>query len=416
MKQFYSASLTTVLQKTLFFLIVCLGLTTVSFAQVYYGTLAGSNEFPANSSPGTGKTIVTISGNNMRVEVTYSGLVSQTSAGAASGTTASHIHASATQPPLSLINNTGVATQTPTFSGFPQGLGVLGGTYDRTFDMTLATSYNAAYVTANGGTPAAAFAALKTQIAQGRAYLNIHSTAFPGGEIRGYLLPCPTINVSIPDAWALSNGVLPNTVYPAYAPASSLMLQANVSGGTGPYSYSWSNDATSASTTVSPSATTNYWVTVKDQNGCAGMASKTVSMIDVADGKKGDKIVVCHNGKNSLSIANAAVASHLQHGDMLGSCEMNGNTRRLSTNVQAASLAVKVLGNPSRNYFDIQIAGLTNQNVRITVYDNLGRLVESKAQAPNQTIRFGSAYKPGAYLVEIMQGTQKQVVRLLKAK
>ena len=116
MKQFYSASLTTALQKTLFFLIVCLGLTTVSFAQVYYGTLAGSNEFPANSSPGTGKTIVTISGNNMRVEVTYSGLVSQTSAGAASGTTASHIHASATQPPLSLINNTGVATQTPTFS------------------------------------------------------------------------------------------------------------------------------------------------------------------------------------------------------------------------------------------------------------------------------------------------------------
>lgn len=413
MKQFYSASVPTTLKKTLFFVIAFFGISYLSHAQIYYVNLLGSNEFPANTSPGTGKAIISFSGNNMRVQVTYSGLVPQTAAGAPSGTTASHIHTSATHPPLTLLANTGVATTLPTFPGFPQGLG---GTYDQTFDMTLASSYNPAYVTNNGGTPAEAFLRFKTQVAEGRAYLNIHSTAFPGGEIRGYLIPCPSINVSIPNAMALASGVLPNTVYPAYAPASSLTLQANVSGGTGPYSYSWSNGATTASTTVSPTANTTYSVTVKDQNGCPGMTTKTVNMVDVSDGKKGDKILVCHNGKNSLSIASPAVASHLQHGDMLGSCSSNGNAHRLPTeNLQTSNLAVKVFGNPSRSHFDLQLTGLTNKNVRITVYDNLGRVIETRSQQANQTVRFGGSYKPGTYLVEIMQGTQKQTLRLIKA-
>jgi uncharacterized protein (TIGR03382 family) len=63
---------------------------------------------------------------------------------------------------------------------------------DQTLDMTLASSYNPSYITANGGTPASAEAALFAAIAQGRAYLNIHSNTFPGGEIRGFLvIPSP---------------------------------------------------------------------------------------------------------------------------------------------------------------------------------------------------------------------------------
>jgi hypothetical protein len=212
------------------------------------------------------------------VQVTFSGLVALTSAGLPSGTTASHIHAP-TAIPLSLTNTAGVATTTPTFTDFP--LGVRSGTYDHTFDMTLNSSYNPAYITANGGTAASAFIALKAAIAAGKSYLNIHTNAFGGGEIRGYLLPCPAITVSIPDAYALANGTLANTVYPAYAPASSLMLQANVSGGTGPYTYTWSNNATTNSITVSPTVTTTYSVAVADQNGCPGSATKTIQVADI---------------------------------------------------------------------------------------------------------------------------------------
>jgi len=403
MKQFYSRLWLLAIKKTLLLLIVFFGASYVSSGQIYWVSLSGPAEVPANNSPGTGKATITIDAvaNTMRVQVTFSGLVA--------GVTASHIH-SATAVPGS--GTAGVATTLPTFAGFPSG--VTGGTYDQTFNMLLASSYNPSFVTANGGTPASAWTALRAGISAGRAYLNIHSTTFSGGEIRGFLNPCPTINVSIPDAFALPSGVLANTVYPAYSPASSLMLQANVSGGTGPYNYTWSNSATTSSITVSPTATTSYSLAVKDQNGCPGSATKTVNVVNISGGKNGDKIVVCHRG-NSLTIGNSGVADHLGHGDMLGSCEIN-TSRVRSTEVMETGFAIRVLGNPSPNYFDIQIQGNADNNIRLTVYDNLGRVIERKSSLPsNQVVRIGGSYHSGVYLVEIVQGTQKQTFKLVKA-
>lgn len=140
---------------------------------VLHTSLSGANENPANGSLGTGFATVTIDdfAHTLRVEVTFSGLTGNT--------TAAHIHCCTDAP-----GNVGVATQTPTFVGFP--LGVTAGTYDNTFDTTLASSFNASFVTANSdvaGAEAALFAGLQA----GRAYLNIHTTSFPGGEIRGFL-------------------------------------------------------------------------------------------------------------------------------------------------------------------------------------------------------------------------------------
>jgi hypothetical protein len=62
---------------------------------------------------------------------------------------------------------------------------------DNTFDLTLASSWNPAFIAANGGTPGTAEAALFMGMIEGRAYLNIHTSEFPGGEIRGFLEPVP---------------------------------------------------------------------------------------------------------------------------------------------------------------------------------------------------------------------------------
>jgi len=146
----------------------------------YSASLSGLNESPVNASPATGLAMVTIDDvlNTMHVQVTFSGLLGTV--------TASHIHCCTAAP---LTGTAGVATTTPTFAGFP--LGVTSGTYDNTLDMTLASSYNPAFVTAHGGTTAAAEAFLFNGMALGETYLNIHTTMFAGGEIRGFLTAIP---------------------------------------------------------------------------------------------------------------------------------------------------------------------------------------------------------------------------------
>jgi hypothetical protein len=67
-------------------------------------------------------------------------------------------------------------------------LGGNSGNYDHTFDLRDAGSWNKAFITAHGGTPAGAEAALLAGLAADKAYLNIHSKpVFGGGEIRGFL-------------------------------------------------------------------------------------------------------------------------------------------------------------------------------------------------------------------------------------
>src|ERR1035438_1981148 len=107
----------------------------------FSAALSGPNESPANASLGPGVAVVTYEGTTimLQVQVTFSGLTGST--------TASHIHAATPTPGT---GTAGVATTTPTFAGFP--LGVTSGSYFNILDLTLLSSYNPAYVTANGGT------------------------------------------------------------------------------------------------------------------------------------------------------------------------------------------------------------------------------------------------------------------------
>ena len=152
----------------------------------YVAGLSGANENPVNASPATGFALVIIdtTAHTLVIDVVFADLTAPN--------TAAHIHCCVAPP-----GNAVVATPTPTFPGFPTG--TTSGVYFNTLDLTMDSSFRAGFITSSGGTAAAAEAVLAAGLAAGQAYFNIHTSTYPGGEIRGFLEPVPE-----PATWLLT--------------------------------------------------------------------------------------------------------------------------------------------------------------------------------------------------------------------
>jgi hypothetical protein len=157
---------------------------SVSGASIYAAKLSGVNA--GNASTGTGSAVVTLNGNTLGVLVTFTGL--------GSPDVAAHIHCCGplgTDEPVALP-----------FTTFP--LGATAGMFTSpSYDLMNAATYQAAFLTANGGTAASAEAALIAGLNGGMTYVNIHTQNFPGGEIRGQLGAVPE-----PSTMLLAGGAL----------------------------------------------------------------------------------------------------------------------------------------------------------------------------------------------------------------
>jgi CHRD domain/PEP-CTERM motif len=145
----------------------------------FIATLNGPSENPSNASPGTGmaSVIFNAAADSLQITSIFSGL--------ASPTTVAHIHCCVAAP-----GNAIPATAVPTLPGFP--VGMTAGLYPTTtFNTSLASTYNPAFITANGGSAAGAELALLNGLLAGQAYFNIHTQALPNGEIRGFFAAVP---------------------------------------------------------------------------------------------------------------------------------------------------------------------------------------------------------------------------------
>lgn len=164
---------------------ICCALTAPAPAAasitIFDATLTGAQVNPATPSSASGSATVTVNDvlDTVSVNLVFAGL--------AVPATASHIHCCA--PP-----GTNAAVAIP-MTGFPSATS---GSYSATFDLTNPTSWNAAFVTAHGGTTGTAFSYLLNGMLAGDSYINIHDSTYPGGEISGQLAAVPE-----PATWVL---------------------------------------------------------------------------------------------------------------------------------------------------------------------------------------------------------------------
>ena len=77
----------------------------------------------------------------------------------------------------------------------------MSGSFSAFYDLSLASIYTAGFVAANGGTAELAWQAFVAGLTGGKAYYNIHTSTYPGGEIRGNLTASSA--VPEPESWAL---------------------------------------------------------------------------------------------------------------------------------------------------------------------------------------------------------------------
>lgn len=242
-------------------------------------------------------------------------------------------------------------------------------------------------------------------------YTGASTYHFEFGTIK-YVQPKPLIVTASPDT----------TVYYGYG-SNCVQLKAEVSGGVAPYTFTWlpgGSKPNNVSTIVCPTATTVYKVVVKDAVGTTDTAQVTVKVIDV---RCGDKVIVCHNGKE-LCIASQAVDSHLKHGDKLGSCSLNANDcdklKDITSWKGELPLIFKAYPNPFSHVSTIVYQLPIDAQVSITIVDVYGReiktLIGEKKRAGYYFVSVdGKKLVPGTYLCKmVISAPPCQSVQMLK--
>jgi hypothetical protein len=153
-------------------------------ADIYRAVSSGPSESPPNGSPGASVATLEIDGSLLRAEVPFDDLLA--------GTTVAHIHCCTTEA------FTGVAPPAISLVDFP--MMVTAGSYTHTFDLGDPAVYEPAFLASFGGTASAASAALLDAMNANQAYLNIHTSEYPNGEIRGFVVAAP---IPEPATWGM---------------------------------------------------------------------------------------------------------------------------------------------------------------------------------------------------------------------
>jgi hypothetical protein len=155
-------------------LVLALGIPLPAHADsvTYTAILSGANEVPPHAVPGTGSATFILTGDSLFIDLSFSDLTGPPAAG--------HIHCCAPEGANAIV--------AVPFLGLPAATS---GTYINTVDLTLASTYNPAFITASGGTVVDAETTFIAGLNSGDTYANLHTAEFPGGEIRGQIAATP---------------------------------------------------------------------------------------------------------------------------------------------------------------------------------------------------------------------------------
>ncbi|MEP7164083.1 MAG: T9SS type A sorting domain-containing protein [Ferruginibacter sp.] len=232
-------------------------------------------------------------------------------------------------------------------------------------------------------------------------------------------------------------------------------IQVNATGGVAPYTYSFSAAPYQASNSKGNLAAGNYTVQVKDSKGCLSPVYNVtinVNNINVTATPTAASSCASSNGKIQLFrtggygpytysidgnnyfsssiftgltpgtydgyVKDSKTCLGVLNGIVVGpSCPRPaaGNTKINAVKVSVNNvITAEAYPNPSNTEFTLVLKSNSKEKVAIIVTDIMGRKVYQAEGTAGKSYRFGNSFNAGIYMVQVMQGTNTQSIKLIK--
>jgi hypothetical protein len=91
----------------------------------------------------------------------------------------------------------------------------------------------------------------------------------------------------------------------------------------------------------------------------------------------------------------------------------NGSTSRVPSKF-ASTMEVYIYPNPTTSQFNVQVKSSSTEEAVVRVLDFTGRFIKAVKVSSNTNVNIGSDLKAGAYMIEVRQGKEVKVVKVVK--
>ena len=254
-----------------------------------------------------------------------------------------------------------------------------------------------------------------------------------------------TVNVTINQPTEIN--VVVNVRSAQVVSGGSTSIQINATGGSGNYRYSLDAGSSQTSNSFRGIVAGTHTVSVVDQNGCVKMASFIVTEIKTTVGLSISLIkrtnVSCIGAKNG-SITVGAAGGTAPYSYTLNGIDyntdgkfknlapgtyrvtvkdFNGNIAVLGVTIlegqkkcgtRTNNLSINVYPNPSVSTFKVDISSEEVGEATLQVYDVLGKMVHQEKGQSDKLYNFGLNFKPGFYIVKVIQADKFVTTKIIK--
>ena len=236
------------------------------------------------------------------------------------------------------------------------------------------------------------------------------SAADAGGNKAGCSFNVAVADTIKPVITAISTD--PSSLWPVNHKLRNVKVNYDVTDNCGPVTSVLTVSSNEAVDSTGDGNTGNDWIVTDDHR-----VQLRAERSGAAEGRVYTITITSTDASGNVSMASINVNVPHDHREEIIT-ERNEGSRKpvlISSQPVMSNLSVRVANNPSNTTFTLYTTAQSANTMQLRVTDLLNRVIERRTNMPsNGIIQLGKHYKPGIYQVELIQGKQRIIIKLVK--